>query len=548
MADSQERNVFMNGVWMKQKPIQTQTAPESKAKYFQQHNALIRQKPIQIDNPLNKATYAQRIYDLNGLPINEDIYRHPTATEGAYNQRIDSPKSVNRLTTNRPIPMTANTSFSGLQELNKDPLKNVTYSGPNGKLDMMPLTIKNHDGTTTTVDTERPSWMSTDKEKERLLNEEKRANLRKQFQSDNPLSNATYSKRVYDANGTPANEEVYHQASTPFEEAYNQRTNEPRAASVEDLVNERRQKLRASGNETLVSSEQGSVKGQTIGYTPEESQKILEDYKAKLAQTFENFGPKNTRPNTEGTIHPSSSSSDVRNGIKDTVEEQPKKGFWGRVKDSFGSKENNNNSHSQKELDGLNDALDEIRPQNGHKTVNARSFEDVALARTNFSKKGMREGTTKLFEDFIEEAGLSNEIAEKLATLPKTRQNNLAKGYFINPESTKKMLETEGAIEAIAQEQSESISNLKQALKDNPDLRDFNDRKNAMVQEHKIAKQEAFQQRFAKKSTAVPKAGHSKLATGVGAAVAVGSLVLGLSSSRGQQSNAQLYGQQPLSY
>ena len=39
-----------------------------------------------------------------------------------------------------------------------------------------------------------------------------------------------------------------------------------------------------------------------------------------------------------------------------------------------------------------------------------------------------------------------------------------------------------------------------------------------------------------------------KIALAVGAAVTAGSLVLGLSNSRGQQSNAQLYGQQPLSY
>lgn len=39
-----------------------------------------------------------------------------------------------------------------------------------------------------------------------------------------------------------------------------------------------------------------------------------------------------------------------------------------------------------------------------------------------------------------------------------------------------------------------------------------------------------------------------KVALGVGVAVTAGALVLGLSNSRGQQSNAQLYGQQPLSY
>ena len=42
--------------------------------------------------------------------------------------------------------------------------------------------------------------------------------------------------------------------------------------------------------------------------------------------------------------------------------------------------------------------------------------------------------------------------------------------------------------------------------------------------------------------------GHGKAALGVGVAVTAGALVLGLSNSRGQQSNAQLYGQQPLSY
>ena len=42
--------------------------------------------------------------------------------------------------------------------------------------------------------------------------------------------------------------------------------------------------------------------------------------------------------------------------------------------------------------------------------------------------------------------------------------------------------------------------------------------------------------------------GHGKAALAVGTAVTAGALVLGLSSSRGQQSNAQLYGQQPLSY
>lgn len=42
--------------------------------------------------------------------------------------------------------------------------------------------------------------------------------------------------------------------------------------------------------------------------------------------------------------------------------------------------------------------------------------------------------------------------------------------------------------------------------------------------------------------------GYGKIALAVGAAVTAGSLVLGLSNSRGQQSNAQLYGQQPLSY
>lgn len=42
--------------------------------------------------------------------------------------------------------------------------------------------------------------------------------------------------------------------------------------------------------------------------------------------------------------------------------------------------------------------------------------------------------------------------------------------------------------------------------------------------------------------------GHGKAALVVGTAVTAGALVLGLSNSRGQQSNAQLYGQQPLSY
>ncbi len=41
---------------------------------------------------------------------------------------------------------------------------------------------------------------------------------------------------------------------------------------------------------------------------------------------------------------------------------------------------------------------------------------------------------------------------------------------------------------------------------------------------------------------------YGKAALGVGVAVTAGALVLGLSNSRGQQSNAQLYGQQPLSY
>lgn len=42
--------------------------------------------------------------------------------------------------------------------------------------------------------------------------------------------------------------------------------------------------------------------------------------------------------------------------------------------------------------------------------------------------------------------------------------------------------------------------------------------------------------------------GHGKAALAVGTAVTAGALVLGLSNSRGQQSNTQLYGQQPLSY
>ena len=50
-------------------------------------------------------------------------------------------------------------------------------------------------------------------------------------------------------------------------------------------------------------------------------------------------------------------------------------------------------------------------------------------------------------------------------------------------------------------------------------------------------------------SNAKPKGlGHGKAALAVGTAVTAGALVLGLSNSRGQQSNAQLYGQQPLSY
>ena len=50
-------------------------------------------------------------------------------------------------------------------------------------------------------------------------------------------------------------------------------------------------------------------------------------------------------------------------------------------------------------------------------------------------------------------------------------------------------------------------------------------------------------------SNAKPKGlGHGKVALAVGTAVTAGALVLGLSNSRGQQSNAQLYGQQPLSY
>lgn len=68
-----------------------------------------------------------------------------------------------------------------------------------------------------------------------------------------------------------------------------------------------------------------------------------------------------------------------------------------------------------------------------------------------------------------------------------------------------------------------------------------------MSEEEKLAAKRNLKKDYWNKRKAA-LGGHGKAALAVGTAVAAGSLVLGLSNSRGQQSNAQLYGQQPLSY
>lgn len=222
-------------------------------------------------------------------------------------------------------------------------------------------------------------------------------------------------------------------AITARQKIQSQQDLKPNNSGVEGLVEERKQALRAQGDETLRSSEQG-VKQTTIGYTPEESKGILENYNKILDRSL------------------------------------PKREIYAQASDS--------------------------------PSVKAKTLLDFDT--------GSVDTTTK----------------DKIAQSTGAKEEN--KVYMTAWE--KKAAEEKRKLEEAAKAEQSAFNN----AKFNKDglVKNASSRKDFETTSKKVAS----------------KVGHSKLAVGIGAVMAAGSLVLGLSSSRGQQSNAQLYGQQPLSY
>ncbi len=234
---------------------------------------------------------------------------------------------------------------------------------------------------------------------------------------------------------------------------------------------------------------------------------------------------KNTLRTSEAPVSPtelSSAENDATIGQRDRIEKLKREGLVNKSK--------------RERLNGENSFLNYVKDTDSK--LAATEEKELALKKNErlskvvskgegFTQAELDQQTTDNLQKVLSGNTVEPLGEEGITATPKTRQVYGTQGQRVNG--------------VLGVHKEEQVNKAKEFLKKN------NVDYDSMSNQEIIAKRNEIRKSQLKDNISKIRT-NRKVALGVGVAVTAGALVLGLSNSRGQQSNAQLYGQQPLSY
>ncbi len=487
----------------------------------------------------------------------------------------------------RPVNQKHNLNYSfqedipTIQELRShNPLLNSNTSGPDGKTNLFQFKIKNHDGASFVEDRIRPSGMGlTDAEKAEIK-----------------ISNN------HMAPGSLGFKNFSQQANLITTEA----RQKEKQTSLDEYISDRKAALRASGEENLVSSTNTTIPiAQDIDRSAEldNHNKILDrrfgtkhsqEELNKIYDSVDSIMPKKRggelyAPSTRLEALSSSAIADQAHNY--TLDEAfdnlyQKGGFFYNDETKMEARDRFSKRFKYSSQDSINDFVKEtnklasVSPSMmGEHIRKSELFSpDFNAWKTNNEQYKRLDSITSLFNSAAEKehaTAVEKYINNRKAALRASGEEKLTPSVnTVTPiaqnvdrsaelDNFNKILDrqfgkqktvlSDGGTHAGSRSENGSLDGGKEYT---AERRLENAKK--VLDEHKIDYNNMSEEKILETKRNLRKdywnkrkaalGGHGKAALAVGAAVTAGSLVLGLSNSRGQQSNAQLYGQQPLSY